>query len=90
MFTVQDVLENKKELQQLRTEKRIKVAIRLILADKKAYDKTLYYAVNYCKYALDMSGEELRVQCLYILNNITHWRGEGNKEVRKLLKDFTK
>lgn len=68
------------------SEELVKQAIRKILADKKSYPTSLNYAVNYCKYALEMSGQELKTQCLYILNNITHWRGEGNKEVRKMLK----
>ena len=71
-------------------EQTVKGAITTILADKKSYPTSLNYAVNYCKYALEMSGEELRTQCLYILNNIQRWRGEGNKEVRMILKDFTK
>ena len=34
-----------------------------------------------------MEGEELRVQLLYVLTNMSHWRGEAAKEVRKTLKD---
>ena len=37
-----------------------------------------------------MEGEERRVQALYILNNITHWRGDLAKTVRARLKEFSK
>jgi hypothetical protein len=70
-------------------ENLVRVAIMRILEDEKSYKTSLNYAVNYCKAAIKMNGEDLRVQCLYILNNISHWRGEGSKEVRKILKDFT-
>jgi hypothetical protein len=63
-------------------------AIRKILNDEASYSKSLNYAVNYCRAALDMGCEELRVQCLYILNNIAHWRNPDAKEVRLVLKRF--
>ena len=52
--------------------------------------KALNYAVNYARAGLAMTGHELKVQCLYVLNNIAHWRGETAKEVRNILKEFTK
>lgn len=61
-------------------------AIDVILSDKKSYSGSLNYAVNYCKAAKFMTGEELRVQILYILNNITHWRHPQAKEVRAVLR----
>ncbi len=50
--------------------------------------KPLEYAVGYARHGATLrSGtEEARVQALYILNNITHWRGELAKEVRAALK----
>lgn len=71
-------------------EEDCKAAIEVILQDKKAYTTSLNYAVNYCEVALCLSGEALRVQCLYILNNITHWRGPGAKDCRDILKTFSK
>ena len=65
-------------------------AIRVILSDRDSYSKSLNYAVEYCRAAMYMSGEDLRVQCLYILGNITRWRHEKAKEVRATLKAFTK
>lgn len=72
------------------TEQEVKSAIQTILNDTKSYPTSLNYAVAYCRAALVMQGEELRVQCLYILNNITHWRKPEAKGVRKTLKEFTK
>ena len=71
-------------------EAEVKVAITKILQDTKAYSTSLNWAVNYCKAAIQMSGEDLKVQCLYILGNITHWRHKDAKEVRVVLKAFTK
>jgi len=60
-------------------------AIQRILDDVKGYKKSLNYAVGYCRYALTMRDEDLRVQCLYILNNIKGWRHEDAKDVRRIL-----
>lgn len=48
------------------------------------------YAKAYALAGSKMTGEEARVQALYILNNITHWRGGPSKEVRAFLKEFSK
>lgn len=72
------------------TESEVKEAIKVILSDEKAYKTSLNYAVDYCKAALSMTGHELAVQCLYILNNIQHWRNPNAKDVRIVLKAFVK
>ncbi len=72
------------------TEQQVHDAIRVILSDTAKFNTSLNYAVNYCRVALGQSGEELRVQCLYILNNISGWRHERAKEVRETLKAFSK
>ena len=52
--------------------------------------KAVNYAVNYAKYGLTITEEfEAGTQALYILNNITHWRGAVAKETRQMLKEFT-
>lgn len=61
-------------------------AITTILSDTAAASKSLNYAWNYCLAAKGMEGHELDVQCLYILNNITHWRHPLGKEVRAALR----
>jgi hypothetical protein len=65
-----------------------KEAIRIILSDKAKYTTTLNYAVNYCRAALTMEedSEEFRVQVLYILSNLSHWRHPRAKEVREVLR----
>ncbi|MFA5692361.1 MAG: hypothetical protein WC907_01995 [Acholeplasmataceae bacterium] len=61
-------------------------AISVILSDKEHYRTSLNYAVGYCRAARSMEGDELRVQCLYILNNIVHWRHPLAKQVRAALR----
>ena len=70
------------------TESGVKSAIEKIIIYQN--HKQLNWAVNYAKAAMVMSGEELRVQVLYILNNIAYWRGEVAKEVRGTLREFIK
>ena len=56
-----------------------------------ADQKSLNYAVNYAKAGLLMTnGHEARVQILYILNNMTHWRGDLAKETRATFKRLVK
>ena len=71
-------------------ESQVHEAIKVILDDKKAYGGSLNWAVNYCLLSREMHEEALRVQCLYILGNISHWRHPLAKTVRQTLKDFTK
>jgi len=65
-----------------------KEAINVILSDRAKYGTTLSYAVDYCLEAMlmDQDSYDFSVQCLYILNNITHWRHPKAKEVRVVLK----
>jgi hypothetical protein len=57
-------------------------------ACQRVYDhraeKSLNYAVGYAAAGLSLTDtEECRVQCLYILNNISYWRGALAKECRE-------
>jgi hypothetical protein len=70
------------------TENEVRTALDMIVANSN--DKGVNYAVNYAKAGCSMRGKELRIQCLYVLNNITHWRGDLAKSIRSILKDFTK
>jgi hypothetical protein len=54
----------------------------------RSQSKATNWAKNYAEAALSMTGEELRVQCLYVLNNITHWREPAAKTVRQTLKSY--
>lgn len=67
----------------------IYTAIRTILSDTRAYPTSLNYAVEYCKTALSISGEPLRIQCLYILVNITGWRHPEAKKIRDILRTYS-
>lgn len=50
------------------------------------------YAKSYAKGGIGQcfTQEEMQVQCLYILNNIQHWRGDTAKSVRATLKAMSK
>lgn len=72
------------------TAEGVKFAINTILQDKAKHTTSLNYAVNYCKAALNMEGNELAVQCLYILNNITGWRHPKAAATRAVLRDYAK
>ena len=72
------------------SEDTVKDAIKKILADKDQYEKSLNWAVMYCRRALELNGEALVIQCLYILGNITHWRHADAKTVRQTLKLYIK
>jgi hypothetical protein len=52
--------------------------------------KALNYAVNYAKAGIGMVGEERRVQAIYILSNMSGWRGDVAKEVRAALNEVLK
>lgn len=61
----------------------------LMNADKPA----LNYAVNYTHHLIQMlidnePQRDVRVQCLYVLNNIQHWRGDEAKKARKAFKTY--
>jgi hypothetical protein len=66
----------------------VKEAIQVILSDTKNFAGTLNWAVNYCRAAMGMEdgSNELRVQCAYILSNISRWRHPQAKAVREVLK----
>ena len=66
----------------------VKEALKVIIENQNS--KALNYCVNYAKAALFMDEEELKCQILYVLANMTHWRGEQAKQVRKVLKNFIK
>lgn len=67
-------------------------ALAVMLNDTKSHNTTLNWAVNYCQRAMNMEegSEALRVQCIYILGNISSWRHEQAKNVRAVLKAASK
>ena len=70
------------------TTEQVHSAIDVILSDRASYGKSLNYAVEYCRAAKLMGGHDLKVQCLYILANITRWRHPQAKDVRETLKAY--
>ena len=53
--------------------------------------KALNWAVEYAKYGLLILNEDnIDLQARYILNNMTHWRGDIAKQVRADLKSLLK
>ena len=70
------------------TEVEVRGALNIIMSDVKSFKTSLNYAINYVDTARSMTGHELAVQCLYILNNITRWRHPEAKNVRLILKSF--
>ena len=68
------------------TETQVFTALQVILKNRSA--KALNYAVNYAREGMYLHGGALRVQVLYVLNNMTHWRGKTATEVRAVLKGF--
>ncbi len=69
----------------------VRRALAHLLQWQKAHPKStaLNYAVMYARHGLDCQISSLHVQCLYVLSNMTHWRGEVAKRVRAELKQFT-
>ncbi len=54
-------------------------------------EKALNWAVNYAKHGLTIQGSyEAKIQALYIISNITRWRGDVAKETRAILRKLTK
>jgi hypothetical protein len=37
-----------------------------------------------------MTGNEMRVRILYLLNNLGHWRGQRARDVKAVLKEASK
>lgn len=67
------------------TERGVKIAFVKVLA-KCNNDVARVYA----EAGLSLTGEALRVQCLYVLNNTQYWRGNDAIVVKDLLKEFAK
>ena len=67
-------------------EAEVKKALRKLLLNKN--QKVLNYAISYAELGCYMTGDSLRVQVLYVLNNMQYWRGDTAKEVRVTLKAF--
>ena len=47
------------------------------------------YAQSYAQAGLGMTGHELKVQVLYVLNNLAYWKGERARAAKAYLKGYT-
>lgn len=64
-------------------------AMRAIISN--SHEKALNYAVNYAREGLRLRDPHSRgIQALYILNNISRWRGDTARNVREALKAYGK
>jgi ferritin-like metal-binding protein YciE len=90
MITNQELSESAQEIMEL-------------IAKGNPNKGNLAYALSYLEHIADYStlaehakqyGDSLeytlKVQCLYALNNLTHWRHTEAKRLRQILKDYTK
>lgn len=49
------------------------------------------YAQAYAKAGLELTTPDaIRVQCLYILSNLSHWRGDEARRIKLILKSIGK
>lgn len=65
---------------------------RVIRAAKQAKpDSLIQFAASYAKAGVSMTDREaIRVQSLYILNNLSGWKGEEARKVKATLNQFAK
>lgn len=61
-----------------------------LLILKNKHEKALNYAVGYARAGVGMTGHDARFQALYILSNMSRWRGDTAKQVRESLKKIGK
>lgn len=64
----------------------------IIKASETSHAKSglIHYAATYAKAGYLMTGEDRRVQALYILSNLGNWRGETAKATKAIITEYTK
>jgi len=70
-------------------EERAHNAFRIILTQDSSKGH-MAYAQAYAEAGLSMEGDSLRVQILYVLNNLQYWRGEVARRTKKELREVEK
>lgn len=58
--------------------------------DNKKPGALIHYAASYASRGRNMVGAERRVQAMYILNNLTSWRGIKAQEVKAIIREVSK
>ena len=59
----------------------------ILLQEAKGF---MSYGQTYAKAGLELKGEALKVQVLYVLNNLEQWRGEIARSTKAQLKKLVK
>ncbi|QIG68002.1 hypothetical protein EVB55_067 [Rhizobium phage RHph_Y68] len=59
-------------------------------AENSPNSSLIQYGAAYAQRGYMMYGEERRVQALYILNNLSGWRGEEAKKAKEVFKRASK
>ncbi len=73
------------------TETQVRAALRAIVnAPSETKCGALNYAVNNAIYGLRCPVEELKIQVLYVMNNVSNWRGDDARSVKATLRAFLK
>ncbi len=70
------------------TEDEVRQSMKDIVAN--SHEKALNYAVHYAVVGELMTGHELYVQVLYVLGNMSRWRGDKAREIRGMFKRYVK
>lgn len=73
------------------TTKEVEKALTNVLNNSEV--KALDYCVGYAEHALDMISanepyDRVKVQILYVLSNMAHWRGGAARETKTILRNF--
>ncbi len=68
-------------------EQRVKNVFRVILT-QKATPGFMEYAQAYAQAGLELEGEALKVQVMYVMCNLQYWRGDEARRCKKVLKEF--
>lgn len=72
------------------TEQEVYQATSSVLAAEDTGFNSYAKAYAHAIFDMQMHGEALRVQVLYVLSNLQYWRGYEARGVKQLLRDFTK
>lgn len=70
-------------------EKQVKEVLKQILLIESDTG-FLPYAKGYSTKGLSLTGESLRIQVIYVLDNLQYWRGKEARAAKKILKSFIK
>jgi hypothetical protein len=73
-------------LKEIVTDSNVHEALLVLIQHQE--DPALQWCVNYAKYGLACTGEELNVQLLYVLNNVAQWKGADARACKIVLRSY--